>query len=110
MIRDDLALHVRAGDSIIDAVGKYNIGKITDIRYEKCTSEVFSHKENRNVISEYEGYCDIVLTVSATAKRNERGYSVSGYALRLGKEVAMRLPDFYGVGRIVSIDIREGAL
>lgn len=106
-IRDDIALHIKQGDSIIEAVGKYNIGKITDVRYELCTAEVFSHKENKNVISEYEGYCDISLTVSANASKSERGYSVNGYALRLGKEISLRLPDFYGVGKCVSITVSE---
>ena len=110
MIRDDIALHIRSGDSIVDAVGKHNIGKISDIRYEKCLSEVFSHKENRNVISEYEGFCDISLTVSANAVRTERGYSVDGYYLRLGKDIPLRLPDFYGVGKCVSVTFPEGYL
>ena len=108
MIRDDIAPHIRRGDSIIEAVGKYNIGVITDIRYEKCTAEVFSHKENKNVLSEYEGFCDITLTVSASGSRGERGYSVNGYSLRLGKELCLRLPDFYGVGKCVSITASEG--
>lgn len=108
-IRDDIALHVKQGDVIIEAVGKYNIGRITDVRYESCSAEVFSHRENKNVISEYEGYCDITLTVSADASKGERGYSVNGYALRLGKELAFRLPDFYGVGKCVSITVSEGS-
>lgn len=108
MIRDDIAPHIRRGDNIIEAVGKYNIGVITDIRYEKCTAEVFSHRENRNILSEYEGYCDITLTVSALASKGERGYSVNGYSLRFGKEIPMRLPDFYGVGKCISVASQEG--
>lgn len=106
-IRDDIALHIKRGDVIIEAVGKYNIGIITDVRYELCGAEVFSHRENKNVISEYEGYCDVSLTVSANASKGERGYSVNGCALRLGKELALRLPDFYGVGKCVSITVSE---
>lgn len=108
MIRDDVALHIKQGDSIIEAVGKYNIGQISDVRYERCTAEFFSHHENKTVISEYEGYCDIILTVSAYASKSERGYSVNGYSLRLEKDIALRLPDFYGVGKCVSVTRAEG--
>lgn len=109
-IRDDVALHIKQGDSIIEAVGKYNIGEVLEVRYERSCAEVFSHHENKNVISEYEGYCDIVLTVSSSASKSERGYVVNGYLLRLSKEIALRLPDFYGVGKCVSVTRAEGRL
>ena len=102
-LRDDIAMHIRKQDTVIDPVGKYNVGKITDITYETAKSENYSSEKNEMVISECKGYCDVYITVSTEADFDGKSYRIGGYKLYVGKSMPIRLPDFCGSGTCISV-------
>ena len=104
-LRDDIAMHILRDDTVIDPVGKYNIGKITDITYEVAKSENYSSDKNEMVISECKGYSDVYITVVSNGERDGNIFRIGAYKLYAGKSMPIRLPDFCGHG--VCVDIGE---
>ena len=106
-IRDDVALHVRKGDTVIDPVGKHNLGRVSDIRYRTALNESYSTEKNEMVLSECKGYSDIYLTISAKGEYDGSIFRIDSYPLHNGKEMPLRLPDFCGTGVCTGIAVRE---
>ena len=106
-LRDDIAMHIRKNDTVIDPVGKYNIGKITDVSYEVAKSENYSSEKNEMVVSECAGYCDVYITVSADGAHDGKIFRVGAYKLYAGKNMPIRLPDFCGHGVCVDVGKRQ---
>ena len=106
-IRDDIALHIRKGDTVIDPAGKYNIGRISDIRFNASVVESYSAEKNEMVLSEYNGYSDVYITISAKGEYDGSKFKIGAYSLHHGKQVPLRLPDFCGVGVCTKIGGKE---
>ncbi len=112
-IRDDIAMHIRRGDSVTDPVGKAPLGRVVDIRYKQSVAEGYDAEKNEMVISEVDGYSDIYITVSAKGEQNGAILRLDSYSVHIGKWMPLRLPDFYGEGVCVGIngggEIENGA-
>ena len=106
-IRDDIAHHIKKGDNVIEAVSKKSLGYVDDLRFENCFAEIFSHTEKKYVLSEYEGYSNILVTLCADAYTDGSSFSVNGYVLKIGREISLRFPDFYGVGKCISVSVQK---
>ena len=107
-IRDDVALHVREGDTVTDPVGKYNIGTVGRVELRSAMTENYSSEKNEMVLSELEGYSDVYITVSASGERDGALAYIGSYRIYVGKTVPLRLPDFCGVGVCVGIGEKNG--
>lgn len=106
-IRDDVALHVKEGDSVTDPVGKYSIGTVSKVELHAAKVEKYSIEKNEMVLSELEGYSDVYITVSANAHADSAIIDIGAYKVYIGKHMSVRLPDFYGSGVCVGIGGRR---
>ncbi len=106
-VRIDLAPHIKTGDTVIEAVGKRELGRIAEIRFEPYLTEVYSHNGKKFVLSELKDFLNVFITLYSDGAVADGAVSINGYALKMGKEIPLRLPDFYGVSRCVEITPRE---
>ena len=106
-VRQEYVTDIHAGDTVLDAVGKRTIGKVSDFTVTPATTEVYCREENclRTVV--YPDHVTLTLTVEALASREGNGYSISGFYLIGGKQIPLRLPNFVGTG--VCTEVTEAA-
>ena len=105
-VRKDLAPHIKTGDMVIEAVGKRELGRIAEIYSEPYFTEVYSHNDKKFVLSELEDFSNVFVILYSDGTVDDGSVSINGYALKMGKEIPLRLPDFYGVSRCVEITPR----
>lgn len=106
-VRNDLVGHIKKGDPVIEAATKKELGRVYGIKTEPHLKEVFSQTEKKLVLREYEGYSDLFLTLSASAKTESGDLMQNGYPIKIGKSLSLRLPTFCGVGYCVSISFES---
>ena len=105
-IRNDVALHVKEGDSIIEAVGKFPLGRVEKVTLSPSEAETYNEEKNEMTLAKIDGYSDIYIEVSALGEEKDNEGKIGAYTLYEGKTVYFRLPDFSGEG--VCILIGEG--
>ena len=103
-IRNDIALHVKAGDTVTDAVGKFPLGKIEKVVFTEAKAETYNQEKNEMTLAAVKGYSDIFISVSADGKILGNEAKIGSYTLYSGKRIYFRLPDFSGEGVCVEID------
>ena len=97
-VRADMKNNIRIGDSVIDSVGKYNIGTVENIQFENSVITVYSDINNEMKSVAVSDLYDITLTITAEAKINSSEIKIDGYTLKIGKTMYMRFPYFVSEG------------
>lgn len=97
-VREEYATGATVGDSVLDAVGKREIGEVTAVERAPALTESYDADAGRICRVPYPGYTALTLTVRARAKEVEGGYQIGPYLLFRGKKMHVRLPHLVASG------------
>ncbi len=102
-IRNDIALHIKEGDSVTDAVGKFPLGRVEEVTLREAKTETYNQEKNEMTLSKIDGYSDIYIVISSQGEEKDGKTNIGAYHLYKGKTVYFRLPDFSGEGVCVKV-------
>ena len=97
-VRDEYRDLIQIGDRVIDSVGLFEIGKVSDVKYEAYLYPVENAREGTIVLSEYPDHSNIILYIRADATVENGFYYINGYKLAVGTLVCVRTPNFTEAG------------
>lgn len=100
---------IRLGDQITDNLNQRPVGKVVDVEAGPCLMQATNHETHKYVMTEIEGYNDVLLTVESSCKLNRYGLTVGekDYPLRVGNAAYLRGEGYMGSGLVESIEIIE---
>jgi len=93
-IRDEFKDFVQIGDKVIDSVGLFEIGEVTDVRYSTYMYAVNDPVTGTTVLTEYPEHSDMELHIRAEASLENGIYYINGYKIAVGTLVSFRTPNF----------------
>ena len=93
-IRDQYRDHVQIGDKVIDSVGLFEIGEVTDVKYSPYMFATEDPASGTLVFTEYTEHCDMEIYIRAEASLESGQYYINGYKLAVGTLVSFRVPNF----------------
>lgn len=96
-IENDFISKVSAGNSVFDHTTSGRIGTVKAVSHAKAYYE--------NSESPMEGYSMLYITAEAEAVKTDVGYTIGSTVVSIGRELEMRFPNLYCVGKCVSIEI-----
>ena len=103
-LRTELSDKVKEGDEVIDAQRFYSIGKVKSVRCEKSNAATGKIVNGKLDYKPSNDHVDMYITIRASAKKTQNGYTIGGYSLCTGKNVCIRTPGFTsGTGYCVGI-------
>ena len=92
----------RLGDPLLDAVKKFEVGKIVDIQFEPTTWSVVDYENERYIDAPVPGQVTAVLTVESAALETKSAISLDGgFEIRIGEGVSLRAPGVSFSGTII---------
>jgi len=103
-LREELRNFAEVGNTVVLTESLKAIGEITDVSYTSCHYVGTNKATGASVSSPYPEHITMVLTVKATAIKTDTGYTLSGRELILGESLSIRLPNFTGSGRLLSVE------
>lgn len=104
-IRAEYAGNVAVGDTLLDAVGKREIGRVVALSVAPAMTDAYDREEKRMRRVVYPGYASLTLTVEARGRATTGGYQLGPFLLYRGERVHLRLPHLSASG--FCTDIRE---
>ena len=66
-VRNEYRDLIQIGDGVVDSVGLFEIGKVSDVKYEDYLYPVENNKDGTIVLSEYPEHSNIILYIRAQA-------------------------------------------
>ena len=84
--------NVKVGDHVVDSAQHYQLGTVTDYRYEPAKKETEDKENGQTALAVYENKSDLYITIKAEATLGTQ-YSMGGYEIGVGKTVYIRLPN-----------------
>lgn len=106
VIRKDVVMSVKAGDSVYAEDGTY-MGRVKYCEVVKATKEGVDPHGNV-VVTETEDYT-LLLTIDASAVSKKNGYSVSDYRIAMGEGYSLRCPSLWFKGTCISVKASQPA-
>ena len=104
-VKDTFIRNVVERDSVMDSVSKHPIGTVSSV--ENSTPYTVLHYDDATDSVEMKEYPDafnLLITIRAEASFVEGvGYTVNDYRIAVGKEMALKVPEFVGTGHCISI-------
>lgn len=97
---------VKRDQSVEDAIRRKKIGKVAGVQtvpYEKIT---FNKIDGVETVSEVEGKITMAITIQAEAIETDQSFLVDGCEIKVGLEYSLMLPEFYGTGYCVEINVK----
>lgn len=93
------------GDSLLDVVKKYEVGKIVEVKLEPTVWSVVDYDANCYVNSPVPGQVTVLLTVESDALETEDAISLDGgFEIRIGQGVSLRTPALSFSGTVIGIE------
>lgn len=105
-IDQEFTSKVVEGQPVFNYSDSSNIGKISAVAYSQAY-HTGTDSQGSVVSSPIEGKSTLHLTVTATATKADTGYAVDNTVIGIGKELELRLPNLYCIGKCVSLEIVE---
>ncbi|MBR7185178.1 MAG: DUF4330 domain-containing protein [Clostridia bacterium] len=96
--------NIRIGETVIDSVTKKEIGKVALIETMPLIEYVLNTESG---IMEEKAHPDdhtVLLTISSSATRNEKGYEIDGYRVAIGKLHYLQLPSYVASGYCIGFE------
>ena len=106
-VRAEMAENIRVGDALTESSGKHGIGEVTQIYTQQSVITVYAQGQELAQSATIDDRVDVILSVRARGKVDGSDIRVNGYALKIGKQIYMRLPFFVGEGKCEEIIINE---
>lgn len=103
-VRSELVPHIASDVTVLESAKKVKIGDVYAVSDQPMKYENYSSESGELVVSEKEGYRDVLITVRAWAqKKSTGGYTVNNIDIAIGTRLYTRLPDFAAEGYITSL-------
>ena len=83
---------------------KICMGEVQSSQYGDFSMLVFDYGDEREEASPVEGQVFLDITIRAEAVETESAYMVGNYAIRVGEQYSLILPNFYGYGYCISLN------
>lgn len=99
--------NIAVGDIVTDSVTKKGIGTISAVERMPLVEYIVNIEDGVMEEKEYPGRYTILVTVSADADQSERGFSIAGYRVAIGKLCHLQLPNFIGSGYCIGVEAAE---
>ncbi len=96
--------NIRVGDAVTDSVTKKGIGVITAVETMPFVDYILNTDDGILLEKEYPGQYTLLVTISAPATHNERGYNLDGYRVAIGGLHYVQLPNFVGSGYCIGVE------
>lgn len=102
---DGASEQMGAGDKLVDAVKKYDLGQVVSVEARPATKSIINEEQRCYVTADIPGYEDVFLVVESTAAIGEEKVLVgSGYELHVGEEIFVRGPGYLGSGVVYAME------
>jgi len=99
---------VKVGDRLTDKIKKYDIGTVTDVEIKDAATLADDILQGASGDTAFPTGKDVYVTVEAPCTENDTTITVGGgYTIRVGRDVSVRGPGYFGAGYIIDI-VREG--
>ena len=99
---------VKAGDRLTDKIKKYDIGTVTNVEIKDAVSLQDDILQGASGDAVFPSGKDVYVTVEAPCTESGTAITVGGgYTIRVGRDVSVRGPGYFGAGYIIDI-VREG--
>lgn len=98
LVRTAYTYGIEKGDSVLDAVGKREIGQVIDVTISPAMTETYDRTHGRLRSVAYPDHVTLTLRIRCNAYPTDDGWSLSGLVLSRGKKLPLRLPNFAGTG------------
>ena len=96
---------IEPGDLLVDNVKKYEMGHVVSYEVVPARSSQLDHFSRKYVMTEYEGYEDILVTVEALCTESDESVVVGGgYEVRVGTVAYIKGEGYMASGPIVAIE------
>ena len=97
-VRNEYRDLIQIGDGVIDSVGLFEIGTVSDVKYEDYLYPVENARDGTVVLSEYPDHSNIILYIRADAAVDSGFYYINGFKLAVGTLVSVCTPNFTEAG------------
>lgn len=99
---------IQPGDTLKDTIKNYELGTVVSTEVVPSENQELDHVNHKYVMTVFDGYEDVLVTVSAPCTQTEEEVILNGeYTLRVGKTVSLAGNGYMSSGPIISIE-REG--
>ncbi len=107
-MREDFKNFVKIGDTVVSSDNGSVLGEVADVSYSKCIYTGYDSTTGKPVETQYPAMITMTVTVRSSAAEKSTGYIIGGNELILGKDISVRVPDFTGSGRLISLTDASG--
>ncbi len=104
-IREEYAGNVAVGDSLLDAVGKREIGRVVGLSVSPAMTDSYDREAKKMRRVAYPGYASVTLTVEAQGRATSGGYHIGPFLLYRGEKMHVRLPHLTASGFCTDIRV-----
>ena len=98
---------IEEGDKLVDNIKNYDLGQVVSTQVVPVEYQMLDHENREYVLSDLEGYEDILVTVESSCTVGDIILLGGGYELRVGSIAYIRGEGYMASGPIISIE-REG--
>lgn len=100
---------IEVGDTLVDKVKKYDMGKVVSVEVVPTTNQVQNVEDGTIITAEVPGLQNAVIVVEAVASETDTQITVDGgYLVRVGLGISVRGPGYWGTGNIIAVERSEG--
>ncbi len=100
---EEYAAELSVGDTVLDAVGKREIGSVSAVSVTPAMTEVFDRTARTRRRVAYPGYVTVTLEISAEAVRRDGTLTVAGFPIYRGDNIPLRFPHLTAHGVCTAI-------
>lgn len=97
-IREEYAGNVQVGDTVLDAVGKREIGRVTAVESAPALTDTYDRTQGTMRRVPYPDYASVTVTIRTRARAVSGGYQIGGFLLYRGEKLHVRLPHLVATG------------
>ena len=107
-VSTDIHIMATPGESVVDTIRLGTIGEVVSFTTEPCKYTGFNQETQMTVTTELEDFVNVLLTVEASAQKNEDAYSVGGVRVAIGSQIYFRTPYYTAFGFVTEVKELNG--
>lgn len=96
---------IREGARLTDSIRNYEMGNVVSAQAVPAVEQVLDHVNRAYVLTEIDGYEDVIVTVEAPGTISQQAVTLSsGYVLRVGAQAFVQGDGFLSTGYVYAIE------
>lgn len=97
-VREEFRDYITISDHATDTVTQYSLGEVVDVEYTPTQYTGVNRATGELVFSDYPERINIIVTIRSEASADGADYSLNGYKIAVGKQIALRTPNYINEG------------